>query len=86
MTENMNEMDHSHAAYRGSYHEMDDRKMSSNLGSNTWPRKRIRNTQNIATLFATDSGGSFDDGDYGCSRILRGDSSGHPDSLPPGRL
>ncbi|XP_063427055.1 centrosomal protein of 170 kDa protein B-like isoform X6 [Mytilus trossulus] len=47
--------------------------------SNTWPRKRVRNTQNIATFFPDNS--SFDDSETG-HRILRGEGS-IPENLPP---
>ncbi|XP_052058499.1 centrosomal protein of 170 kDa protein B-like isoform X4 [Mytilus californianus] len=47
--------------------------------SNTWPRKRVRNTQNIATFFPDNS--SFDDSESG-HRILRGEGS-IPENLPP---
>lgn len=49
--------------------------------SNTWPRKRVRNTQNIATFFTDQN--SFDDSDSGPNRVLRGESS-IPENLPPG--
>ena len=48
--------------------------------SNTWPRKRVRNTQNIATFFTDQN--SFDDSDSGPNRVLRGESS-IPENLPP---
>nr|XP_022334786.1 centrosomal protein of 170 kDa-like isoform X4 [Crassostrea virginica] len=59
----------------------------SGLGSNTWPRKRIRvrSTANISTFFHEDISGSrmsIDDNSYACSRVLRGEG-GHPDNLPP---
>ncbi|XP_062614534.1 centrosomal protein of 170 kDa protein B-like isoform X2 [Saccostrea cucullata] len=58
----------------------------SGLGSNTWPRKRIRNTVNISRFFHEDISGSrmsIDDTNYACSsRVLRGEG-GHPDNLPP---
>lgn len=62
----------------------------SGLGSNTWPRKRIRvrSTANISTFFHEDISGSrmsIDDNSYACSRVLRGEG-GHPDNLPPGML
>ncbi|CAC5394373.1 unnamed protein product [Mytilus coruscus] len=47
--------------------------------SNTWPRKRVRNTQNIATFFPDNS--SFDDSESG-HRILKGEGS-IPENLPP---
>lgn len=50
--------------------------------SNTWPRKRVRNTQNIATFFPDNS--SFDDSETG-HRILRGEGS-IPENLPPGKI
>lgn len=75
-------------------HQEDQSKSNqSGLGSNTWPRKRIRvrNTANISTFFHVfdeDTSGSrmsIDDNSYACSRVLRGEG-GHPDNLPPGTL
>lgn len=69
-------------------HEEQSKSIQSGLGSNTWPRKRIRNTTNITTFFLEDIAGSrmsIDDNSYACSRVLRGEG-GHPDSLPPGML
>ncbi|XP_056020530.1 serine-rich adhesin for platelets-like isoform X4 [Ostrea edulis] len=66
-------------------HEEQSKSIQSGLGSNTWPRKRIRNTTNITTFFLEDIAGSrmsIDDNSYACSRVLRGEG-GHPDSLPP---
>lgn len=47
--------------------------------SNTWPKKRVRNTQNISTFFADNS---FDDSENVPSRVLRGEGS-IPENLPP---
>ncbi|XP_061173997.1 serine-rich adhesin for platelets-like isoform X2 [Saccostrea echinata] len=66
-------------------HEEQSKITQSGLGSNTWPRKRIRNTINISTFFHEDISGSrmsIDDNNYACSRVLRGEG-GHPDNLPP---
>ncbi|KAK3093070.1 hypothetical protein FSP39_010696 [Pinctada imbricata] len=56
--------------------------------NNTWPRKRIRNTPNIATFFTEDVSGSrlsIDDNDYSyaCNRVLRGEGGMHLENLPP---
>ena len=49
--------------------------------SNTWPRKRIRNTKHIANIFTDNN--SFDDSDTVPNRVLRGEGS-IPENLPPG--